>query len=75
MTKQKKKELKERLDQLNEIQAFVEQTKDEEQEKFDNLSEGLQESERGQQLEEYAELLECAGEALAEAIENICEIV
>lgn len=49
---------------LDEQVAELETLKDAEQEKFDNLSDGLQMSEKGQRLEEVVAELE-------EAIENI----
>lgn len=42
---------------LESLQEEVEQKASDEQEKFDNMSEGLQESERGQQLQEAADAL------------------
>jgi len=61
------------LPDLSEIKDRLETLKDEEQEAFDNMSEGLQQSDRGQQME-------AAVSAMEEAIElidafNIEEIV
>ena len=42
---------------------MIDEIKDEEQEKFDNLSEGLQQSERGQNLEAAVTALESAMES------------
>jgi len=43
---------------LNEADQIVTEVRDEEQEAFDNLSEGLQQSERGQLMEEAISSLE-----------------
>ena len=44
-------------------------------EKFDNMPEGLQESERGEQLQEAVEALEMACDSLDEVIEGLGEII
>ena len=44
---------------------------EEEQEKFDNLSEGLQQSERGQQFESNASALDNAKSSVESAIEEL----
>lgn len=51
MNKDRRKRLQEICDILEEQQAALEEIRDEEQESFDNLSEGLQCTERGQALE------------------------
>lgn len=51
------------MGKLSDAREAVEQIRDEEQESFDNMPEGLQESPRGQQAQECLELLE---EAFAE---------
>jgi hypothetical protein len=42
---------------LSEAQEIIESIKDGEQEKFDNLSEGLQQTEKGQKFEETVSTL------------------
>ncbi len=49
--------------------SAIEELKDEEQEKFDNLSEGLQQSEKGQTIEATVSALETAYDAAQEAAE------
>ena len=48
--------------------------KDEEEDKFDNMPEGLQESERGEAMQEAIEQLETACDNLDEAISSLQEI-
>lgn len=48
------------LDTLTVISADVEEMKDEEQEKYDNMSEGFQQSENGQKIEAAATALDNA---------------
>lgn len=66
------------------LESAVSDIADEEREKFDNLSEGLQNAATGQKLEEYADALEnidwidldddfSDGDKLAERIESLIE--
>ena len=48
--------------------------KDDEEEKFDNMPEGLQESERGEAMQEAIEQLETACDSLDEVISALEEI-
>lgn len=51
----------EELDSLrSEIKEQLEEVRDEEQEALDNMPESLQESERGQQMQEYIDAIESA---------------
>lgn len=52
----------------------LESIRDEEREKFDNLSEGLQASERGQAIEASAESLESACDALQQILDSLDEV-
>lgn len=71
MNKQTRKELEEVSFDLLELILKVEYIRDEEQEKFDNLPEGLQESERGQKFEETVDALEEVINSLEEANDGI----
>lgn len=87
MNKQRRKELKaiiEKLEQLDalrqEIQETLEAVRDEEQETLDNMPEGLQESERGQQMQEYIDNMDSSVDELdmmdvQAAIDQLQEIV
>jgi exonuclease VII small subunit len=52
MNNQDRKELERAIEMISEAKSIIESIKDGEQEKFDNLSEGLQQSEKGQKFEE-----------------------
>lgn len=54
MNKQDKKQLQEAINLLENAKSILQTLADAEQEKFDNLSEGLQQSEKGQKFEEDA---------------------
>ena len=74
MNKQRRKELERAARLIIEAQEIVEAVKDEEQEAHDNLPESLQYSEKGEQMEEYVQMLEeaCEGLEIAQgAIEEI----
>ena len=65
MNRVRRKSLKDILGKMDELSAMLENVKDaiqtvldEEQEAYDNLPEGLQEAERGQQMQEYIDALE-----------------
>lgn len=58
-----------------ELQTALEELKDEEQECYDNLPDGIQDSERGEAMQEAVEYLESAYDNLQDAIDNISEVL
>lgn len=74
MNKQSRKELAEITDQLEAIRDRISELLEGEQEKFDNLNEGLQQSERGQAIEEAISTLEEAETDIDNVIDNLTEI-
>lgn len=46
------------LDDIRKQQSFLEEMKDEEESKFDNMPEGIQESERGEAMQEAIDKLD-----------------
>lgn len=83
MNRIRRKSLKVILGQMEELSAVLETVKEalqdvlnEEQEAYDNLPEGLQEADRGQQMQEYIEALESVVDSLGELdIEDLCRTV
>lgn len=71
MNKDRRKQLESIVERIEEIKALVEALRDEEQGAFDNLPEGLQQSDRGQGMEAAVEQLEAAISALEETSEAI----
>lgn len=71
MNKNDRKQLAKALDLLEEAKSIIENIKDEEATKFDNLSEGLQASEKGQKFEADADTLDAAVTSIDEAIDGI----
>lgn len=68
MNKQDRAELQKAINMIDEAKSIVESIGEAEQEKFDNLSEGLQASERGQKFEETAT-------ALADAVGSLDDVM
>lgn len=83
MNRIRRKSLKAILGQMDELSTVLETVKEalqdvlnEEQEAYDNLPEGLQEADRGQQMQEYIETLEGVVDSLEELdIEDLYETV
>lgn len=71
MNKNDRKDLEKALALLSEAKEIVETIRDGEQEKFDNLSEGLQQTEKGQKFEETVSNLDDVCNSIDEATENI----
>jgi hypothetical protein len=77
MNKQRRAKINAALEQLSVIRSLIEELRDEEQDAFDNMPEGLQSSEKGERAEEAASYLDDAvtgfddiESALNEAIER-----
>ena len=68
MNKERRKRIQEIVDNLEEIKGRINEIQEEERECFDNLSEGLQQTERGQGYE-------AAAESLSEAEMNVDDVI
>ena len=71
MNKARRVKLAAILTKLQDIAVEFEAVKDEEQEAFDAMPEGLQNSDRGQAMEEGLGVLEDIGSSLESAIESL----
>jgi phage-related minor tail protein len=60
-------------DELDSIESDIENERDAEEEKFDNMPEGLQQGELGQSIEEAAQNLDTVKDRLSEATEAFGE--
>ncbi len=69
-----RKNIKDLIAQLEDIKDHLETMQEEEQDKFDNLPEGLQESERGEAMQEVADSLEEAVSSLEDVISTLNDI-
>lgn len=61
------------IDELNEISTKVEELRDEEQEKLDNMPESFQNGEKGKALEDVVEKLTTAMECLNEVLGSVTD--
>ena len=75
MNKARRKWLQKVIDALEEQKSEIDSIYDEEQEAYDNMPEGLQESERGQAVGENVDGLESASSELEDIISNLQEIL
>lgn len=81
MNRERRKNLKVILDQMEELTSKIEEAKealqeviDEEEEALSNLPESIQESERGEQMQGYIDAMEEVAEALDELdMDDLCE--
>lgn len=74
MNAQGRKEIGKHIAALNDIKDKLESMKDDEEMKYNNMPEGLQESERGEQMQEAIDALDNAVNSLDEAIDSLNEI-
>lgn len=58
MNKQRRKRLGEAFDKLSEVQDILMEVKDGEQESYDNLPDSFRDGERGEEMQNYIEMLE-----------------
>ena len=75
MNAKTRKEIEKLTESLDEIKCAIEEMRDDEECKFDNMPEGLQESERGEAMQEAIDNLESASSSLEEAIDYLNEIL
>lgn len=75
MNAKQRKELQGYAYGLDEIKSNIETMMEDEQSKLDNMPEGLQESERGEAMQEAIDNLESASSSLEDAIDYLNEII
>ena len=75
MNKQRRKRLSEATELLGAALSIIEEVKAEEEEAFDNLPEGIQCGERGEQMEEYISILDDVYGSIEELDLQITEII
>lgn len=71
MNAKDRKVLSDALDNLRGIEGIISQLADAEQEKFDNMTEGLQQNEKGQAIEAAAQALSDAQASLEAVISEL----
>lgn len=73
MNANRRKEIQRAVDMLEEAKSILEYCRDEEQDALDNMPESLQESERGQKMEEYIDQLDNSISSVEESVEFAME--
>lgn len=74
MNAKRRKEVEAIMSGLEELIERIECVQSEEEEAYDNMPEGLQESERGEQMQEYISNLEDAASSVQDAVDYLNEI-
>lgn len=75
MNAQKRKELQKAIDYLEKAKTIIEEIRDEEQECFGNLPEGLQYSEKGDRFQEAIDNLDTVASDLDQSIMTVEETI
>jgi len=70
-----RKELQGLIEKLDEVKTDLEFMQEDEQSKLDNLPEGIQDSERGEAMQNAIDQLEYACDSIQEAIDNLQTVV
>ena len=71
MNNMNRKQLSDLISRIETIHEERDEIKDGEEEKFDNMPENLQDSEKGETLSEIIDFLDSASESLNESVESI----
>lgn len=71
MNDSRRKRLTKAYEMIETAQMLIAEVKDEEQEAFDNMSEGLQQTEKAQRMEEVATELDSLGDTLTDVLGEI----
>lgn len=58
MNKERRKRLAEAYEKIGEVKEILESVKDEEQEAYDNLPENFQNGERGEEMQNYIDMID-----------------
>ena len=74
MNATRRKQLKQAAELLSQAQSIIESVRDDEQDAYDNLPEGIQESERGDTMYENIETLNTMLEDIAGLFDSIDEL-
>lgn len=75
MNKDRRKSIERIVDKINEIKADLTGVRNDEEEAYDNLPEGIQSSERGDSMQEAIEAMDDADGALQDAVDYLEEII
>ena len=74
MNKARRRQIAEVINSIEIIKGVIEEIRDDEEDAYDNMPESLQESDRGEAMQEAVEFLENACDSLDEALDNLTNI-
>lgn len=75
MNKERRKIIEEAIGKINEANDLLATVRDEEQEAFDNLPEGIQMSERGETMEQYISDLDAFIDTIYDGVSTLEEML
>lgn len=75
MNKERRKNLEKVQEKLLEVQADLQWIREEEEDAFDNLPESLQDSEKGESMQEAISTMEEIDSSIQDAIDSLSELV
>lgn len=75
MNKARRKELSKAIDMLYEALNIIESVSIEEGDAYDNLPESLQDSDRGQAMQDYIDIMDDAYSTIEDSITNLEEVI
>lgn len=75
MNRSRRKQLENAMALIDEAKTIIEACRDEEQEAYDNMPEGIQESEKGEIMEEYIYQMEDAMDSAESISDVLTEII
>ena len=75
MNAQRRKEIAKAISLMEQAREILDATAEEERDAYDNLPEGIQYSERGDQMEEYADTLERVFAEISDYIDELQEVI
>ena len=75
MNKARRKELDRAADMLREAYSIIESCRDDEEDAYDNLPESFQDGERGEEMQEYIDVMDEVMDQIDDAANAIEEII
>lgn len=73
MNKERRKQLEEAIAKLEDAKSLIESVRDEEQDAFDNMPEGLQSGERGERMEAAISQMDDAISEIESSVDSLNE--
>lgn len=75
MNKKTRKEIQTIVNEIDDILTHINCIKDDEEEKYDNMPDNIQESERGEAMQDAIDNLDCAYDSIRDGMDYLQEII